>query len=110
MQNKVRGWYDDMVSIGIDGYESLWAKVQSNRIVRRPVRKTSTYLGFGFSLGAEKRGLVDRSLVRGKGNGGASRKDEDGSRELHGVVANLSGGPLLYEFDEETATKHRVRT
>jgi len=32
---------------------------------------------------------VEGGLVRGKGNGRASGKEKDGSRELHGVVKDL---------------------
>ena len=42
---------------------------------------------------------MEGSLVRGKGSGRASRKEEDGSGEFHGVGVNLYK-PLLYEFDD----------
>ena len=49
------------------------------------------YLGFGSLFGTGKGGgLVEGSLVRGKGSGRASRKEEDGSGEFHGVGVNLS--------------------
>ena len=53
--------------------------------------QNSAYLGFSGRLGAGKSGRrVEGSLVRGEGNGRASRKEKDGSGELHGVVVNLS--------------------
>lgn len=53
--------------------------------------QNAAYLGFSGRLGAGKSGgRVEGSLVRGEGNGRASRKEKDGSGELHGVCVNLS--------------------